>query len=198
VKVPSLRTTYLKLRRVVARHTLSGADYAKYIGVKVGIGCRILSKSFGSEPFLISIGNDVTISNNVQFITHDGATWLIRDESGRRYSYAPIKVGNLVFIGAGTILLPGVEIGDNVIVGAGSVVTKSIPPGMVVAGNPAQILGTFYDYAHRHLRDSASHRDMEAISGYLEKVNFAKSSQIRRVMENATYSPPGYAPDIEK
>jgi acetyltransferase-like isoleucine patch superfamily enzyme len=197
MKLASLKSACSRLRRVIARNTLSGSEYAKFLGVKVGTGCRILTSRFGSEPFLISIGNDVTISNNVQFITHDGATWLIRDQSGRRYSFAPIKVGNFVFVGAGTTLMPGVEIGDNVIVGAGSVVTKSIPSGVVVAGNPAQILGPFSDYEQRQLRESASHRDMEAITGRLEKVHFGMSLRARKVMVNPSPTQPRGASGVK-
>jgi len=194
----SIKSAYSRLYRFVVRNTMSGSKYARLLGVSVGNNCRILTRSFGSEPFLISIGNDVTISNNVQFVTHDGATWLIRDESGRRYSYAPIKVGDLVFVGAGTTLLPGVVIGDNVIVGAGSVVTKSVPSGVVVAGNPARILGSFSDYAQRHLRESASHQDLKGITDYLERVDFAQASRTRKVMDNPFHNQPWNASSVEE
>jgi len=198
MRLLSFKTAYSRLRRAIARNILSGSEYARYLGVKVGRDCRILTQSFGSEPFLISIGNDVTISNNVQFVTHDGATWLIRDDSGRRYSYAPIEIGDFVFVGAGTILMPGVKIGDNVIVGAGSVVTKSIPSGVVVAGNPARILGSFSDYAQRHLRESASHQDLKGITDYLERVNFALASRTRKVMDIPIHNQPWKASSVEE
>lgn len=143
----------------------SGVDYARWKGVKVGSNCRILIRSFGSEPFLIEIGNDVTLSSNVRLITHDGATWLIRDESGRRFHYAPIKIGSSVFVGAGSIVMPGVEIGSNVIIGAGSVVTKSVPDGVIAAGNPARIIGSYENFAAHHLDHSPTAADFQDISG---------------------------------
>ena len=52
----------------------------------------------------------------------------------------PVTIGNNVWIGGSSTILPGVTIGDNVVVGAGSVVTKDIPSDVVVAGNPARII----------------------------------------------------------
>lgn len=126
--------------------TMSGADYARRRGVKVGKDCDIHTFKWGSEPFLIEIGDHVVISYNVMMVTHDESTALVRDKDGRRFHLAPIKIGNNVFIGAGSIILPGVTIGDNVVVGAGSVVTKSVPDNLVVAGNPAKFMRTFESF----------------------------------------------------
>ena len=135
---------------------LSGPDYAKRIGVEVGEGCRIYTKSFGSEPFLIKIGNNVTITSGVKLLTHDGATWLIRDEDGRRYHYAPVIIEDNVFIGVSAILMPGVIVGRNSIVAAGSVVTKSVPENSIVGGNPAKIIGSYDEYRDRVLMENPS------------------------------------------
>lgn len=56
----------------------------------------------------------------------------------------PVKIGDNVWIGGNTTILPGVTIGDNVTVGAGSVVTKSFPSDVVIAGNPAKILRSIH------------------------------------------------------
>jgi acetyltransferase-like isoleucine patch superfamily enzyme len=120
-----------------------GLKYSRWVGVKVGEGCRILTNKFGTEPWLVEIGSNVTISNDVQFINHDGIGWLCNDQRGRRYRYAKISVGNNVFIGARSVILPGVRIDDNCIVGSGSVVTRSIPAGFVVAGVPAKVISRF-------------------------------------------------------
>jgi acetyltransferase-like isoleucine patch superfamily enzyme len=130
--------------RYKLRSARSGHEaLSREAGVTIGSDCRILSKIIGSEPWLISIGDRVTISTSVTLLTHDGTGWLHRDENGRRYRYAPIHIGSDVFIGAGAIVLPGTRIGDRVIVAAGSVVTKSIPAGSVVGGNPARWLGSY-------------------------------------------------------
>src|SRR5437899_2934962 len=94
---------------------LRGGDHAaRWLGVKVGQDCRIYSRHFGSEPWLVTIGSRVTVTWGVLFVTHDGSTWLIRDDRGRRYRYARIEVGDDVFIGLNSILLPGVRVGNRV------------------------------------------------------------------------------------
>jgi acetyltransferase-like isoleucine patch superfamily enzyme len=113
---------------------------ARAAGVKIGTGCRILEYIGATEPWMVTIGNRVTVTKDVTFITHDGSGYHVRDDRGRRYRYAPIAVGSDVFIGTRTIILPGVRIGDGAIIGAGTVLTRSVPPRVVVAGNPARII----------------------------------------------------------
>ncbi|MBS1565334.1 MAG: acyltransferase, partial [Bacteroidetes bacterium] len=120
----------------------------------------LLITRWGSEPFLISIGDNVTITAGTRLVTNDGSLWLISDEEGRRFQYRRISIGNNVFIGVNSIILPGVQIGDNVIIGAGSVVTKSIPSGKVVGGNPARVICEFDAYKAKALRDFPAEQRM--------------------------------------
>jgi carbonic anhydrase/acetyltransferase-like protein (isoleucine patch superfamily) len=139
---------------------IKGNSFAlRALGGKVGAGSRIYTRSFGGEPWLISIGDRVGVAAGVQFITHDGSAWLLRDGKGRRYHYAPIKIGNDVLLGANAIILPGVRIGNRVIVAAGSVVSRSIPDNCVVGGVPARFLGSFDDYERRGLAEFRSEAD---------------------------------------
>ena len=113
------------------------------MGVSIGEGCSFASiPSFGSEPYLIEIGNHVRTSSSVNFITHDGSTWVFRGEE--RYKkvlrVGRIKVGNNVFLGYNCTILPGVTIGDNSIVGACALVTHDVPSGTVVGGGHQQKL----------------------------------------------------------
>ncbi len=151
---------------------MSGETIARKSGVKIGSGCRILTKNFGSEPFLIDIGNNVTISSEVVFVNHDGSGWLIKDTKGRRYLYKRISIGNNVFVGTQTILMPGVRIGNNVVVGAGSVVTKSIPDNCVVAGNPAKYI-TSYDEFMSRVSHWKSESEMLSADDYEKRVKDA-------------------------
>ena len=113
--------------------------YARKKGVKVGENCRIYIKNWGSEPFLVSIGDHVTVTSGVKFITHDGSTCLVKDEQGKRYQrFAPIQVGSRVFIGVNSIIMPGVSIGSNVVIGACSLVSKSLSESGVYVGIPAK------------------------------------------------------------
>lgn len=133
----------------IAQRRLGWERWARRRGVTIGTGCRILSNVATAEPWLVSIGDRVTVSSRVSLVTHDGSGWLLSDERGRRYRYAPIKIGSDVFIGAGATIMPGVEIGDRVVVGAGSVVTRSVPAGTVVAGVPARPVSTWDEFAGR-------------------------------------------------
>ncbi|MDT9593573.1 acyltransferase [Nocardioides zeae] len=138
-----------RLRRKLITRTKGHEEAARALGVSIGTGCRILSPVATTEPWLVRIGDRVTVSSGVRLVTHDGSGWLVRDHRGRRYRYAPISIGDDVFIGAGATILPGVKIGDRVVVGAGSVVSRSVPSGTVVAGVPARRLGTWDDFVAR-------------------------------------------------
>lgn len=99
-----------------------------------------------SHCWLITIGNDVTLAPNVHILAHDASMW--HDTGYTRI--APVSIGNNVFIGAGSIVLPGITIGNNVVIGAGSVVTKSVPDDCVVAGNPARCICSYDEYISKH------------------------------------------------
>jgi acetyltransferase-like isoleucine patch superfamily enzyme len=133
---------------------------ARAQGVTIGKDCQIYSRQFGGEPWLITIGDHVNISTNVEFFTHDGTGWLISDERGRRYRFGKITIGNNVYIGSHTCILPGVTIGNNVIIGAGSLVNQSIPDNCVVTGSPAKFRISFDDFKQWSLAHYGSAADM--------------------------------------
>lgn len=118
-------------------------------GAKIGENCEIYKNvSFGSEPYLIEIGNNVRISDGVRLTTHDGGVWVLRNYKNKNDAdlFSPIKIGNNVHIGINSIIMPGVEIGDNVIIGAGSIVTKNINNNSIVAGVPAKVINDIDNY----------------------------------------------------
>jgi acetyltransferase-like isoleucine patch superfamily enzyme len=126
--------------------------YARSLGVKVGENCRFYAMTpgmFGTEPWLITIGNNVHVTAECQLITHDGGTLIVRKEVPDLELTAPITIGNNVYIGLRTIILPGVSIGDRCIIAAGSVVSKSIPSNSVAAGVPARVLKTTDQYLEK-------------------------------------------------
>lgn len=98
-----------------------------------------------SHCFLISIGDDVTFSTRVHLLAHDASTKKI-------LGYAKIgrvDIGNHVFIGANSTILPGVKIGNNSIIGAGSVVAKDVEDDSVYAGVPARRICSVEEYCNK-------------------------------------------------
>jgi|WetSurMetagenome_2_1015567.scaffolds.fasta_scaffold17338_2 acetyltransferase-like isoleucine patch superfamily enzyme len=129
--------------------------YSRFLKVKFGKNVRITGKPcFGSEPYLVTIGNEVTITEGVIFHTHDGGVSVFRTKYPGINIFKPIHVGNNVFIGSNTTILPGITIGDNVVIGATSVITKNVPDNVVVAGVPAKIIRSLNDYETRILKEA--------------------------------------------
>lgn len=119
-------------------------------GVRMGTNCQVFYKSsFGSEPYLIQLGDNVKITYGCQFITHDGGVEVLRNLYSNMKNadvFGKITIGNNVFIGNKCIIMPNVTIGDNVIIGAGSIVTKNFPSNVVIAGVPAKIIKSLEEY----------------------------------------------------
>jgi len=125
-------------------------------GLQIAPDCRLMDiPNFGSEPYLITIGSHVTISTRVNFINHDGATWVFRDQPRFRdvIKFGRIVIHDNCFIGSGATILPGVSIGPNSVVAAQSVVTENVPPGTVAGGVPARVLTTVESYAEKALAE---------------------------------------------
>lgn len=104
-------------------------------------------------PWLISVGDNVTLASNVRILAHDASTVKV----GAHTRIGIVRVGNNVFIGADSIVLCNTRIGDNVIIGAGSVVTKDVPSNSVYAGNPAKYICSFEEYQRKHLDNLNTH-----------------------------------------
>ena len=98
--------------------------------------------------WLIEIGDKVTLAPRVHILAHDAST---KRELGYTL-IGRVSIGNNVFVGAGSIILPNVTIGDNVVIGAGSIVSRSIPSNSVAVGNPARVIGTYEDYINKQRR----------------------------------------------
>lgn len=114
--------------------------------------------NFGSEPYLITIGDNTTVSFDVAFVTHDAGTRVLRnlatnEKEKQTVIYGEIKIGKNCFIGCRSTILPGVTIGDNCIIGAGSVVNRDIPANHVAAGVPCKVICTLEEYKEKHKDD---------------------------------------------
>ena len=98
-----------------------------------------------SHCWLIEIGDNVTMAPRVHILCHDASTkkFLGYTKIGR------VSIGDNVFIGAETVVLPGVHIGSNVVIGANSTVTHNIPDNSVAFGSPARVYSSLDQYVEK-------------------------------------------------
>jgi len=148
----------LKLVRAVYKQyyrKLFPLKYAQKCGVNIKGRLFLYGTiSWGTEPWIITVGDNVHITDGANFLTHDGGTLLFRSEIPDLEITKPITIGDNVYIGNNVILLPGVNIGNNVVIGAGSVVTKDIPDNSVYAGVPARYIKSIDEYLEKLKRES--------------------------------------------
>ena len=150
----TIRNMIHQITNLLKRRVLPANIYARNIGVKMGKSCKISSTNFGTEPYLIELGNNVHVTSGVTFITHEGGLWIFRHRIPNFDVFGKIKVGSNTYIGNNATILYGVEIGKNCIIGYGSVVTKSIPPNSVVAGFPAKVISTVSEFETKMLKSN--------------------------------------------
>jgi maltose O-acetyltransferase len=154
-------------------------------GLKIGERVSVQTPFFfdPSHCFLISIGDRCTFAPDVRLIAHDASTKRALGFT----KIGPIKIGNDCFIGAGCIVLCGVEIGDNCIVGAGSVLSKSVPPNSVVTGNPARVIGKTSDYLEKH-KSAAENSRVFGAEYQIENMDAERKAELLEfVKHSSTY-----------
>ena len=140
---------YKKIRSLYIKHFYSLEKQARISGVKIGKNNQILGAFWSSEPYLIEIGDDCQITAGVKFF------FFFLAKVGRIIyptfdCFGKVKIGNNVYIGTNSLIMPGVTVGNNVLIAAGSVVTHSIPDNVVIGGNPAHIICSFEDYYEKN------------------------------------------------
>lgn len=149
----------------------------KQVFYHMGDNCYYHTRDIPAEPYLLSMHNNVRIAANVRFITHDTISLVIdgipkyHKKHGRmKYYIGNIEIFDNVMIGANSTILYNVKIGPNAIVAAGSVVTKDVPAGTVVGGNPARVICSFEDFVNR--RYNVLENWVEKTDGIDQVINF--------------------------
>lgn len=169
----------LLYRVIIKFHTFYQSLYDKaYIeickakGMKVGKDVIFIeAPAFGSEPYLIEIGDRTKITAGCTFINHDGAMYVIR--SMEKYqdarNFGRIKIGKNCFVGNNCVFLPGSQMGNNCILGAGSVLNSSMPDNSVYAGVPAKFICTIEEYGDKALENNVMYpRELEPTRSKLD------------------------------
>lgn len=142
------------------KYLASHERYARFIGVNLGTNNDIQENElWSSEPWLITVGNNCQFVLGSRIFTHGGGR-VLRTIEADYDSFGKVIIGNSVYLGANSLIMPGVTIGDGVLVAAGSVVTKSVPANVVVGGNPAKILCTINEYYEKNKKYNAHTKQM--------------------------------------
>lgn len=169
----------MKIISVLYKKCIPMSKYPNYLrkkGIRIGKNCEIYKNvSFGSEPYLIKIGNQVRINSGVQLVTHDGGCWVLRNATslyGEQFKnadyFGTIEIEDNVHIGTNAIIMPGVHIGKNVVIGCGAIVTRNIPDNSIAVGIPAKVIESLDDYAKKMELKSVLTKNMS----YEEKKRF--------------------------
>ena len=148
---------YCHLKKYICNSLGISIDMVKWLrkqGASIGENCEIHQHvDFGSEPYLVTLGNHVRVTNGVKFFTHEGGIYVIRhlyNECKNADEFEPIMIGDNVHIGVNSLIMPGVHIGSNCIIGAGAVVTHDIPDNTVAVGVPAKVICSVDEFYRKH------------------------------------------------
>ena len=130
------------LDKLIQRGLVVGTGFTRMEGVIID----------PSHCWHISIGDNVVLAPRVHILAHDTSTKVFLNYT----RVANTRIGNNVFVGAGTIILPGVTIGNNVVIGAGSIVVNDIPDDSVAAGNPARVVKSLNEFLEENKKKMGS------------------------------------------
>lgn len=161
----------------------------KRVFAMMGENIHFQPRKLPSDPELIKLHNNVYIASNVTFVNHDIIHKMFNNlgnSNVKFYSHwGCIEVMDNVFIGTGSMIMPNIKIGSNVIIAAGSVVTKDVPDGTVVGGNPARVIGSFDKlYAKRLIENQSFNKHDKQKRIEIEWDSFNQSKAYKKETSN--------------
>ena len=115
------------------------------IGAKVAYSCALSGGCYIQGMNGIEIGDETLFAPGVKIISANHSL----ENLACSEKAPPIRIGKRVWIGADAVILPGIEVGDDAVIGAGSIVTKNVPPGAIVLGNPPGLIKMRHGYCPR-------------------------------------------------
>lgn len=173
--ISCIKSIYLDLINII-----SPIKYARKIGVHVGSNCLIYrSVEWPTEPYLVTIGNNVQLTRGVAIHTHGGGN-VIRRKIPNFDTFGKVIIKDWAYIGAHAQIMAGVTIGEGALVAAGSVVTKSVPDGMVVGGCPAKILCSVDDFIERNMKYNLMTKDLNPVEKKKYLLSLSEDKFIRK------------------
>lgn len=192
-----------KIREIIYPHKYSSDAYIKYLrskGARIGENCHFYAPTLTyideTRAFLLSIGDNTSITQGVIILEHDYSYSVLNDV----YKIMPdpcreTRIGRNCFIGMNAIILSGAEIGDNCIIGAGSVVTGKIDSNSVIGGNPAKVICTLEWYKDKKVKNFDKSAKLFAIKfkeanhrlPTVQEMGFYISLFLPRTKENKKY-----------
>ena len=154
-----IKRIILQMRVIMIRSGWKKAEYLRrrHIFKAIGDHCYYNPNILPAEPFLVELHDNVVISAGVRLITHSAAHIVFNaEDKTNKYlcRYGKITIHDNVYVGANAIINFGVEIGRNSIIAAGAIVTKDVPPGSVVGGIPAKVIGSYESVKQRAMEYS--------------------------------------------
>ncbi|WP_270529867.1 acyltransferase [Limosilactobacillus vaginalis] len=150
---------WVLLNLLIKKDGIARANYLKkhHMFNNMGNHCYWHPFKIPSEPKLLTLHDNVVVTSNVTFVTHDIIDYMINHMSNNKQlaqHKGPIEIFDNVFIGCNSTIMYDTKIGPNAIVAAGSVVVNDVPEGAVVGGVPAKVIGSIDEFIDKRSKNS--------------------------------------------